>query len=317
MDGLGARRELVRLAVEIGRRHGGVAHRRELREIGVREQFIRSEVTRGSWHILGRHTVAMVADVRGEALAWRAVWESGSGAVLGGASALVAAGMSGFALPRIDICVPATTTRWPTTPPGVAVRRVVRMPRTLSMGLPRINPVHATIQAAQWATTDRQAALLIALSVQQRLVHPRDVLTTWGQVRYSPRRVFLDAVLRDVCDGAQSLGELDFATWCRRAGLPAPSRQVVKQGPKWRIYLDAEWEHLGLAVEIDGAAHQSGLATVDDALRQNSRVLDSGTVLRIPVLGLRLEPERFMAQVVAAYRALSVRSAGQPMSRRR
>jgi hypothetical protein len=120
----------------------------------------------------------MVADVRGEALARRAVWESGSGAVLGGASALVDAGMSGFALPRIDVCVPATTTRWPTTPPGVAVRRVVPMPRTVSVGLPRINPVQATIQAAQWATTDRQAALLIALSVQQRLVHPGDVLTT-------------------------------------------------------------------------------------------------------------------------------------------
>lgn len=107
----------------------------------------------------------MVPDVVGEACAWRAVWESGSGAVLGGAAALVAAGMRGFTTPVIDVCVPATTTRWPRSLPGVRVWRLTNLPATVDVGIPRVEPASATIQAAQWASSDRQAALLVAATI--------------------------------------------------------------------------------------------------------------------------------------------------------
>jgi hypothetical protein len=61
------------------------------------------------------------------------------------------------------------------------------------------------------------------------------------------------------------------------------------------VYLDVEWD--GLVVEIDGGHHLAGLNPVDDALRANELVLDGTPVLRLPVLGLRLQPEAFMAQV--------------------
>ena len=105
----------------------------------------------------------------------------------------------------------------------------------------------------------------------------------------------------DLCDGAHSLGELDFAAMCRRAGLPPPSRQVVRTGPGGRIYLDVAWEDIGLVVEIDGGHHALALNPVDDALRQNDVTLTGDVVLRIPVLGLRLTPGAFMAQVVKAH----------------
>ncbi|WP_237700721.1 hypothetical protein [Janibacter sp. HTCC2649] len=50
-------------------------------------------------------------------------------------------------------------------------------------------------------------------------------------------------------------------------------------------------------MEIDGGHHLLGLNPTDDALRSNEVALGSSRVLRIPLLGLRLEADRFMAQV--------------------
>lgn len=116
-----------------------------------------------------------------------------------------------------------------------------------------------------------------------------------------PRRAFLDAVVRDVCDGAHSFGELDFGGLCRRRGLPQPSRQVVRTLSGGRVYLDVAWEEVGLVVEIDGGHHALALGPVDDAPRQNDVVLSGERVLRIPVLGLRLTPDAFLDQVVRAH----------------
>ena len=69
------------------------------------------------------------------------------------------------------------------------------------------------------------------------------------------------------------------------------------------------WEDVGLVVEIDGGHHALALSPVDDALRQNEVTLRENLVLRIPVLGLRLTPDAFMAQVVRAHDQLLRRPA--------
>ena len=81
---------------------------------------------------------------------------------------------------------------------------------------------------------------------------------------------------------------------------------MVRTLPDGRVYLDVAWEDIGLVVEIDGGHHALALDSVDDALRQNEVVLGEERVLRMPVLGLRLSRERFMAQVVRAHRQWSV-----------
>ena len=111
----------------------------------------------------------------------------------------------------------------------------------------------------------------------------------------------MGGVVKDIALGAQSLGELDFARLCRARGLPAPDRQVVRRGPKGRIYLDVRWR-CGVVVEIDGIQHTWGLAPVLDALRQNGVTLSRDTVLRIPNIGLRLHEDAFMDQVAQALR---------------
>src|SRR5699024_6460529 len=94
------------------------------------------------------------------------------------------------------------------------------MPPVVRGGVPRVRTEHAALHAAQWATTDRIAALILVLVVGQRLVRPDLLLTTFESLRRCARRQFISGVLRDICDGAHSLGELDFARICRRYGLP-------------------------------------------------------------------------------------------------
>jgi hypothetical protein len=283
----------------VGDLHGGVAHRRDLRAVGVTRADVRTEIDAGRWTAAGRHTVLIgTGTPAGEALHWRAVWETGAGAVLDGVSALQAAGLKGFTADHVDVAIRSSNRSHRVE--GVRRHRRRDLGEVLRNGIPRARPELATVRAAQWASTDRTAALIICLVVQQRLVAPTRLLAAWAGVRRSPRRRLLDAVIRDICDGAHSLGELDFAGLCRARGLPEPTRQEVRNLPGGRVYLDVAWEDVGLVVEIDGGHHAAALATLDDALRQNEVVLSESTVLRIPVVGLRLLPDQFLDQVARA-----------------
>jgi len=301
-----SRAERTARATEIAKRCGGVAHRADLRAVGVSRDDVRSEVRAGRWAVLGRHTVGITGtDVLSREALWhRAVWESGSGAALDGGAALCAAGLRGFVPWRLDVSIPHANRQHRLD--DVRLHRPATLPPTTGGRLRRVLVEHAALRAACWARTEREAALIVCLVVQQRLTSPARMLDTWRQGSWrSPLRPFVGTVLLDVCDGAQALGELDFGRLCRQAGLPTPTRQVVRQGPRGRIYLDAGWEDVGLFVEVDGGHHQWALNPVDDALRQNAIALDGGLVLRVPVLGLRIAPEDFLAQVVTAHRRLT------------
>lgn len=150
-----------------------------------------------------------------------------------------------------------------------------------------------------WARSDRAAATIMAMAVQQRLTTGTRLLEEARRIRRHRRRELIVAVALDIADGAQALSELDFAAMCRRRGLPEPTRQIMRRGPRGRVYLDVIWEELGVVVEIEGAHHDAPGRSIDDALRQNSLVIAKNTVLRIPVLGLRTCPDEFMAQVEA------------------
>jgi very-short-patch-repair endonuclease len=90
---------------------------------------------------------------------------------------------------------------------------------------------------------------------------------------------------------------------CRAAGLPEPDRQVIHDlGDGWAV-VDNEWTGYDLVVEIEGVHHLHGPVTIADALRQNNLTTRRSAVLRIPILGLRTEPARFLDQVRAALTA--------------
>ena len=78
---------------------------------------------------------------------------------------------------------------------------------------------------------------------------------------------------------------------------------MLRRDGRGRYYLDLYWPEHRLVVEIDGIHHTWAENVVGDALRQNALVLDGDTVLRVPLLGLRLEPDAFYDQIGEAIAA--------------
>jgi very-short-patch-repair endonuclease len=283
-------------------KYGGVVSRRILRELGVDHRTVAREVAANRWRMLGQQTVAThLGTMPVEADRWRAIWEVGPGGpALDGVTALQAVGLSGFHEDRLHVSV---AHGWrPQKVTGVRLHHVGRVEREITTvrGLPCVRPEVAAIRAAHWARTDRQAALLLCLAIQQRLTTGPRLLAAAPTVRGRRRRKLVGLLVRDIADGAQSLGELDFAAMCREKGLPEPARQILRRGQRGRIYLDAGWPDLGVVVEIDGSQHRLALAVMDDNLRANEVVIGGETVLRIDLVGLRLEGDLFLDQVARA-----------------
>lgn len=300
-------------------RQSGVVSRRQLRALGLSRHDVRTEVEAGRW---GRHGHQVIT-VSGPLLAddtltrwWAAVLEAGPGAALDGASALQAAGLTGFTPGHIDVCVPMgcrSAERRPSRAlTGVRLHQRRDIGRLApGSGVPRVPVECATLRAAFWAVSDRQAALLLLLPVQQRLTTAERLDAELSTIQRASRRALISVVLRDCIDGVRSLHELDFARLCRQSGLPEPSRQVVRKGPGGRVYLDVCWEDIGLGLEVDGAGHAAGLTGISDLMRQNEVALDGTVMLRTSVVGLTLEKEAFMGQVVRAHARLTARAGGE------
>ncbi len=298
------RRELRRAARATAEEFGGVLTLGRLAELGYDHAAVANEVEQERWQRLGTHTVAVhTGSAQGPAMWWRAVWEVARGvALVDGVSALQVAGLTGFEEPLVHVSVPRGA-QCPAVD-GVRVHRVTRTALDAAMpGVPHTSPDVAALRAAAWARTDRQAALVLCLVVQQRITTAARLRTTLRTVRNRGRRPFVRQVVRDLADGAQSLGELDFAAMCRRHGIPEPDRQVMRRTPRGRIYLDARWRASGVVVEIDGAGHRVGLAVSDDNLRQNEVVLRGDRVLRIDLIGLRVHEREFFRQLGRALTA--------------
>lgn len=283
----------------------GVICRATLRGLGLTRQQIARQVAAGRWVRHGTQTVAVhTGPLSFVARCWRAVWESGASiAVIDGVSALVLAGLKGWQDDEVWVSMVHRHDR--THRDGVRVRKVIRRVdgEVVTSGVPRTRPEVAALRAAHWAVSDRAAATLLAMVVQQRLTTADRLVVAQRVVKGRTRRALLQQIVADIADGAQSLNELDFMGACRARGLPEPTRQAVRQGPKGRIYLDVHFEEYGLVVEIDGAGHLWGLSGVDDALRANQVVVEGERVLRINVIGWRLDPDAFMDQVCDALRS--------------
>lgn len=295
-------------AAETSQEHDGVLSRDRLTELDIDAHMVAREIASGRWARHGRQTVSVhTGELSEVARRWRAVWEVGVDvAAVDGVSALQAAGLTGFTDDAVHVSVVHNIRAAGAT--GVRVHKVIRRVggELATTGLPRVRSPYAAVRAAHWAVSDRQAALVLAMPVQQRLVTGAQLVDAARAIRGRNRRGLIQILVRDIADGAQSLGELDFAALCRGRGLPEPERQAVRRERGGRVYLDARWD-CGLVVEIDGSGHRAGLAVTDDHLRANAVSIDGDVVLRMDLLGLRLEAEAFMDQVVTAYQACRAR----------
>lgn len=270
---------------------------------GVTRGQVRALVRARRWRLVGTHAIAVhTGPLPRPAQLWAAVIEGGPRACLDGMAALEVAGLAHVTCERIRVSVPR----------GARVRRSplvdVRQTRRLvagdvvPVGIPRTRPGTAAVRAALWAASDAQAALILTATVQQGLTTVQHLAAAMLLVRRDKRRGFLNDVVLDLAGGARAVGELELVRGCRERGLPTPTQQVVRTTPSGRSYLDAWWEEYDLVVEVDGVQHTWAQEQVPDALRQNELSLEGRTVLRLPVLGLRVVPDEFFGQIEAALR---------------
>jgi very-short-patch-repair endonuclease len=295
---------------EHANRQGDVMSRRQLYALGFTRWDVAAQVRARRWQrvtdqVLCLHTGPLTA----EGTHWAAVLQGGPRAHLDGASALIASGLKRYEVDRIRVSVPR----------GARVRRTrlfdIRQTRRwsvqviLTTGVPRTTPSVAAIRAALWARSDRQAALVLAMVAQQRLATPSALADAALLVKRDRRRRLVQSVVVDLLGGAESLGEIDVAHECRRRGLPEPSRQVLRRDGSQRYYLDVYWDDWGVVLEIDGIHHAWAQNIVGDALRQNAVTLTGATVLRLPLLGLRTQPDDFFRQITDALVAAGWRRA--------
>ena len=280
----------------------GVLSRPQLYAAGVTRWEIRAHVRAGRWQLVGTQSVAtFTGELSRAAREWAAVFEAGPRAFLDGASSLVAGGLRNYDVERIRVSVPR----------GARVRRGrgldIRQTRRWAAddlvpgtGVPRSRNEVAAVRGALWARSDRQAALVVTMAVQQGMVTAERLGHELLRIKRDKRRRLLNAVVLDLLGGARSLGGIDVARECRRRGLPEPSRQVLRRGRNGHYYLDVVWDEWRVVVEVDGIHHAWAQNVVGDALRQNDVVLQGAVVLRLPLLGLRIAADDFFAQVEQA-----------------
>jgi very-short-patch-repair endonuclease len=296
-----ARRRLARrrLAENLAEQQAGVLSRPQAYAAGITRWEVRANVAARRWRAFGKQSlVTYTGPLTDRSREWAAVFEAGPRGFLDGASSLKADGLKNFDVDKIRVSVPrgARVRR----AKGIDIRQTRRWaPDDLAPGpgVPRSRSDVAAVRGALWAMSNKQAALLLAMTVQQGLATPQQLGEQMLRIRRDRRRQFLNAVVLDLLGGVRSLSELEVARECRRRGLPEPTRQVVRRGKNGTYYLDLVWEEWGLVVEVDGIHHSWAQNVVSDALRQNDVTLQNARVLRMPILGLRVAADDFFGQI--------------------
>ncbi|GAA1926542.1 hypothetical protein [Nocardioides hwasunensis] len=298
------RRRILEEVTVLGRRQGGVLSRSQAYAAGLTRGELRAQVRAQRWQRVWTRSICLhTGEVSPLGRRWAAVFEGGDRGMLDGESSLVASGLKHYEVDVHRVSVPRGVK--PLRGAGLDIRRTRRWSADdlVATGVPRTRVPVAAVRAAMWARGDRQAALLLTMPVQQGMTTAELIGRALLAVRRDRRRELMHAVVTDLLGGVRSLGELDFARECRRRGIPEPDRQVVRRGKDGRHYLDVCWDDFHLVVEIDGIHHTWASEVVPDALRQNDVTLASATVLRMPLLGLRVAADDFFEQVERGLRA--------------
>jgi hypothetical protein len=265
---------------------------------------IRHRLASGRWQRPHRSVlVTHSGPIGDDAARWIAVLSIGDHALLGGVTALHAAGLRGYDSDVIHVLLPAQH-RASRPPDGVIVHRTGLLPEqeVLRSGRPpRTKAARSVVDAAQWAANDDAARALVAAAFQQRLVTGTDVDEVLSRLTRARRRRLIAYTARDAAAGAHSLAEIDFGRLCRLYGLPQPSRQVVRRDSSGRRrYLDVLFQPWGVHVEVDGNQHLDPRRAWDDMRRQNELWIAGERVLRFPAWTVRHDKVVVVSQLRAA-----------------
>ncbi len=265
----------------------------------------RSRLRSGRWSLYEGVVVMHNGPLTAAQSTWVGLFRAGEGAVLAAATAMRAAGVDVSEPPRPQIVLPWWRTGVVTT---LADVRRSRLMTALDVHPARQPPqfrlARATIDAASLSRRPDDVRALLCAPVQQRRLRVQQLEETVLRLGPVSGRGLMLRTLADLELGAQSTHELRFTRALRRSGLPQPDRQVWKQRPGGKRYLDCEWDEYEVHVEIDGLAHRGVAEWVADLSRSNElEIVEARRRLRIAGFLLLEQEELVLDQVRRALRA--------------
>jgi len=289
-----AERALV-TAERLAEKQERIVTRRQLYAAGVPRWLVQRELRQRRWRVTGRQTVATHnGPLPVQARRWVAVLELGPRAALSGVSALQHAGIDALKDEEVHVIAPRGLERRRLAGVVLHESRRFRESDVLTVGLRRTRPAVSAVFAALWARTERQAAYLVTLAVQQRLCTADQLGEVLDTVKRHRFRRVLRQTVADLRDGVRSVGELDVARAMRSRGLPEPERQSVRLRPDGKEYLDADFPAYQVSLEVDGQQHDLPEARLADLLRDITLAAEGRSVVRIPLVAWRLDQERVL-----------------------
>lgn len=294
----------MRALTQETRRHASTQHglltTRQLLAAGFRARDIDLRVARGEWTRLS-HAIVSVHPRPTDRMTqlWAAALHF-ERAGLAGSSALELLGLPAPHDRRIHVISP----RQGLEPPFAGVHlHYVRKPDFIESLPERVATPAAVAQALRYGVTDRQAVFQAIWALQRSLVSLGDLERAVYSQPASPGTSTMKRRFRLIEPGVHSMNEFDVAAECARRGLPQPVRQNRRVDAEGRNrYTDCEFQTPAgvLVVEIDGLGHLDPQTRLDDQWRENEITLQGPRVIRISILGLRLDPERFYEQLARA-----------------
>ncbi|PWW25165.1 uncharacterized protein DUF559 [Geodermatophilus normandii] len=173
-------------------------------------------------------------------------------------------------------------------------------------GLPVSCPERAVVDT--WGTpaglTRAEVRAAAIDAVRRRLCRPRELYAELDRRPCLPGRAALVDLVRLLAEGCRSELEIwGCLTVLRRPGMPVFTQQRRLEVAGEVFVLDAAYDEVQLAVEMDGAAWHGSRAQRERDIRRDALVATAGwQTLRFGYRRLTAEPEACRAEILAVHR---------------
>jgi very-short-patch-repair endonuclease len=256
----------------LARSQHGVVARSQLLDLGLNSDAIQHRIERRRLHQLQRGVYAV-----GEGSWMAAVLSCGPNAVLSHASAAALWEIRSAAPRRVEVSVPAHTSR---RRPGIAVHRRANLDSlglTRHRGIPVTTPVCTLIDLATRLAADELEAAINEAD-KRGLTTPDQLRSALDAAVPRPGTATLRSTLDEhTFTRTDSHLERRLLRLVRQAGLPPPKTQHELNGH----HVDFYWPELKLVVETDGLTyHRTPAQQAADRLRDQAHTAAGLTTLR-------------------------------------
>ncbi|WP_166355399.1 hypothetical protein [Phytoactinopolyspora limicola] len=281
----------------------GVVHRREIPASYA--GHARREVRAKRWQRVGRDVfVVHNGPLTPEQRALAALKIAPAGSALSGLTAASIDGLSGFDPAEVHVTLPCGYRRLKLAGVVEHFSRFLSSSDIHPLRRPRrTRPARSLLDSASWASSDQHARAILLAGVQQGLVSAQQLSDALPGRGPCARHALIAETLDDAQGGIQSVPEWRFAAIIRTYALPEPSRQLVRQRPDGRSYLDAGWDEYALYAEVDGMGHLEARRWEADIDRANEIVISSGVLLRFTSYAVRHRAEAVASTLIRALMA--------------